>query len=102
MSKQEKSAYDDLFKAYDSLKRKHRSVIAKNKASTQLINKLKKDINTLKLRAGTTYRHTYNRKSESATPTLNDDSAEVITTNNTVENALVQIQQRLISAEGTL
>lgn len=108
LSKQERNAYDDLFKAYGSLQRENHAVIAKNKKLTQHINKLKNDIATLKLR--TAHPHTNNRKSIStmpaingdSTPAINGDSAGLITTVNNVENTLKQLQQRLISAEDKL
>jgi hypothetical protein len=48
ISKQDKSSYDDLFKAYDILQREHRITIAKKK---EQIGKLKKEIQILKLRS---------------------------------------------------
>ena len=106
LSKKERNAYDDLFKAYDSLQRENRAVMAKNKSSIQLINKLKHEIATLKLRAARP--RTNNRESISTMPTVIDDSAALVTTDNNaatdnnVENALLQLQQRLISAEEKL
>jgi hypothetical protein len=106
LSKQERNAYDDLFKAYDSLQRENRAVIAKNKTYTQLIKKLKNDIATLKLRAA--HPRTNNRESISTTPAVIGDTAALVTTDNNaatendVENALIQLQQRLISAEEKL
>ena len=52
VSKQDKSSYDDLFKAYEIIQRQHRSTIAKNKSYLKHIGKLKKEIQTLKLRCG--------------------------------------------------
>jgi hypothetical protein len=106
LSKQERNAYDDLFKAYDSLQRENRAVIAKNKTYTQLIKKLKNDIATLKLRAA--HPRTNNRESISTAPAVIGDSAAFVTTDNNaatenyVEDALIQLQQRLISAEEKL
>ena len=106
LSKKERNAYDDLFKAYDSLQRENRAVMAKNKSSIQLIKKLKNEIATLKLRAARP--RTNNRESISTMPTVIGNSAALVTTDNNaatdnnVENALLQLQQRLISAEEKL
>ena len=58
VSRQEKSSYDDLFHAYEIINRQHRSTIAKNKSYLQHIGKLKKEIQTLKLRCGAVSRKT--------------------------------------------
>jgi hypothetical protein len=42
--------YEDLFKSYEELQRSYRSVVAKHKSSIQTINKLKKELQSLKLR----------------------------------------------------
>jgi len=42
--------YDDLFNAYTLIQREHRSLISKHKSSLQVIGKLKKEIQSLKLR----------------------------------------------------
>ena len=104
--KKERNAYDDLFKAYDSLQRENFAIMAKNKSSIKLIKALKNEIATLKLRAARP--RTNNRESISTMPTVIDHSAALVTTDNNaatdnnVENALLQLQQRLISAEEKL
>ena len=42
--------YDDLFNAYTLIQREHRALISKHKSSLQVIGKLKKEIQSLKLR----------------------------------------------------
>lgn len=42
--------YKDLFKAYDNLQREHRALTDKHKSSLQQIAKLRKEVQTLKLR----------------------------------------------------
>jgi uncharacterized protein (DUF342 family) len=101
MSHQEKSSYDDLFKAYDILQRQHRSLITKSKSYLQQIGKQKKDIQTLKLRCGAP-RLKNNRASNSETIEVStaDNKGNVERAN--VDNALAQLQMRLDNAEAQL
>ena len=97
--------YEDLFKAYGLLQRELRAVTAKHKSSLQLIGKLKKEIQTLKLRCAVP------RQSNSSNfarrhPTL-DRKMAVKESDNTEcpseNNALIgQLQSRLASAETEL
>ena len=105
MSKHDKNSYDDLFKAYDILQRQHRSLIAKNKSYLQHIEKLKKEVQTAKLRFGAP-RLKNNRASNSIIKPNYGDSVEVASVDNkenversNVETALAQLQSRLNSAE---
>jgi len=49
--------YDDLFKCYSGLQREYRAIVAKHKSAVQVINKQKREIQTLKLRCGPTNRN---------------------------------------------
>ena len=42
--------YEDLFQSYNSIQKEHRNLIAKHKSSLQVINKLKNEISSLKMR----------------------------------------------------
>ncbi len=108
MSKHDKSSYDDLFKAYDIIQRQHRSLIAKNKSYLQHIGKLKKEVQTAKLRFGAP-RLKNNRASNSIIKPNNGDSVEVASVDNkenvehaNVDSALAQLQSRLNNAEAQL
>ena len=108
MSKHDKSSYDDLFKAYDILQRQNRSLIAKNKSYLQHIGKLKKEVQTAKLRFGAP-RLKNNLAKNSIIKPNNGASVDVASVDKkenveraNVDNALTQLQSHLNSAEAQL
>jgi chromosome segregation ATPase len=107
-SKQDKSSYDDLFKAFEIVKRQHRSTIAKNKSYLQHIGKLKKEIQTLKLRCGAPRLKNYsasnsivNKVEKIEVPVATVDNKENVE-RASVNTVLEQLQSRLNDAEAQL
>lgn len=103
--------YEDLFKSYEMLQRDYRAVVTKYKSSSQVIRKLKKEIQSLKLRGYGGRTNNY-RTNSSRTQTggcrkaLNanrqDAEAPEVDKENVDENVLGQLQIRLSSAETQL
>jgi len=107
-----KQDFEDLFRAYDTIKRENKALVSKQKSSVQVINKQKKEITSLKLRLEA-------RKSIGFTPPRRQSGGcrkVVVDTNNLVQEvdvdddvkendvniALGQLQLRLDSAESQL
>ena len=107
-----KQDFEDLFRAYDTIKRENKALVSKHKTSLQVISKQKKEITSLKLRLEA-------RKSIGFTPPRRQSGGcrkVVVDTNNLVQEvdvdddvkendvniALGQLQLRLNSAESQL
>lgn len=100
--------YHDLFECYSSLQRNYRAVVAKNKSSLQTIGKLKKEIQSLKLRYASRLNSKTNYASKRYTGGCKKGVdvdlriAKSVADKENVENALGQLQLRLGSAEEQL
>ena len=91
-----KQDFEDLFRAYDTIKRENKALISKHKTSLQAISKQKKEITSLKLRLEA-------RKSIGFTPPRRQSGGcrkVVVDTNNLVQE--VDVDLRLNSAESQL
>lgn len=75
--------YEDLFKSYEELQRSYRSVVAKHKSSIQTINKLKKELQSLKLRrlAGRGLQKKYQQSSGGCVKAVSKDRVDEATSN---------------------
>ena len=104
-----KQDFEDLFRAYDTIKRENKALISKQKSSSQVISKQKKEITSLKLRLEA-------RKSIGFTPPRRQSGGckkVVVDTNNLVQEVdvddddkenvnIADVQLRLNSAESQL
>lgn len=104
--------YEDLFGSYQELQREHRASVTKHKSSLQMINKQKREIQSLRLRCGShpKLNATYTQKKSGCRRSMSDVRANIhgqqmnmpMTDKENVDNALGQLQQRLSTAESEL
>ncbi len=95
--------YEDLFKAYDKLQREHRALITKQKSTMQLVEKLKGEIQTLKLRCAVPRRSITCSNPTRRKPIVDrENGANEHNYMESVQTALGQMQLRLSSAETQL
>ena len=107
--------YEDLFQSYDSIRKEHNALITKHKSSLQVINELKQEISSLKMRgygrrnSGTSYtpkRHSTGgcKKvlGEVVVNSPTDGHLEDDEDKENVDNLLNQLTLRLNSAESQL